>query len=207
MKQNRLICSRLRLLSTFLPPLERHDLCLNAKPTGTHECCVSELGFQTIGLRRAELVEKSWIAFVCLCLPALVVPRHFLSEQFFIAENPQKIFVAKSSLISQHCSAINMKTLFQAESYDAMLFSGMFGNEPDCHSDILDIDDVFLKYASGGENDSLSLIKLSPTTGLVFLTICRNQVNHLLLVPFVELETEIIKLNLIVRALPTALAA
>jgi hypothetical protein len=207
MKQNTLICLRLRLLSTFLPPLERHDLCLNAERSGTCECCVSELGLQAIGLRRAELVEKSWIAFGCLCLLAVVISIRFFSEQFFTGEHPQKIFVAKSNEISQHCSAINMKTLIQAENYEAMLFSGMFGNEPDCHSDILDIDDVFLKYSSGGENHSLSLIKLSPTSGLVFLTVRRDQVNHLLLVPFIELDTEIIKLNLIVRGLPTALAA
>ena len=165
------------------------------------------LGFQTIDLRRAELVGKSWISFVCLSLLALVVLIRFSSEQLFTTENLQKIFVANLKMISQHCSAIDMKTLFHAESYDAVLLSGTFGNEPDCHSDILDMDDVFLKYASGEITDSLSLIKLSPTTGLAFLTIRRDQINHLLLVPFLELETEIVKLNLIIRALPSALAA
>jgi|GEM_PF-6093478 hypothetical protein len=99
-----------------------------------------------------------------------------------------------------------MKHIIHGESYDAALFSGVFGEQPDLHPDILDIDDVLLKYASSEKIDRNTLLNLSPGNGVAFLTISRNGAHYLLLVPFHESETEIIKLNLIVQALP-ALAA
>jgi hypothetical protein len=42
MKQNRLICSRLRLLTTFLPPLERQCISLR-RFTATREACLSNI--------------------------------------------------------------------------------------------------------------------------------------------------------------------
>jgi hypothetical protein len=148
---------------------------LNAKPVCTRKSRAYRFGVQIIGLRRAELVGR-FLGFDPHTSRVVALVTAGLHPSNNSSLESHKRFMLRFCIKSPNIALrLVIKTLFHAKDYDSMLFSGAFGDEPDSHSDILDIDDLFLKYASSEKIDGHTLVKLSPESGVAFLTIRRNE--------------------------------